>query len=198
MGCRAVISNISMNKKLFILAGIGMTAALAILLAAVWYRAASEPPVSPPDTQGVGGSSATRPPGQDAGNNLGLVFSVRATDGGTLRTKDFLRDRETVRDPVNAGYYYLGYHFTDDPTQTVPYVIEYIEATQYFNVVLFQEPIGRIRTDAERYLMEHLGISREDMCRLQYTVSVPQSVNEAYTSMHLGFSFCSGSVILPE
>lgn len=185
-----------MNKKLFIAIGTAIIIigiAVIIALTRKPYRAEMSN-----GSQGTGGSTVTNPPAQGDGNNLGMTFSVRTASGGTLRVKDFKQDPDTVKDPINAGYYYLGYHFTDDSTKKVPYVIEYIDATQYFNIVLFQEPIGQSRRAAERYLMEHLGITQNQMCQLQYMVSVPHFVNVSYTSMSLGFSFCPGSVVIPE
>jgi hypothetical protein len=35
------------------------------------------------------------------------------------------------------------------------------------------------------------------MCGLNYTVSVPYSVNAIYSGSNLGFSFCPDAVVLP-
>ena len=104
---------------------------------------------------------------------------------------------------INAGYYYLGYHMKEgfpDPTASdnPPYVISYIDSTQYFNIALLQEPIGSVREEAQQYLMQHLGISQDQMCRLNYMVSVPDRVNSQFSSKNLGFSFCPGATVLPK
>ncbi len=184
-----------MNKKLFIT--IGIIIGLAVLVGFIfWPRLKPKPLETPPVTQGTGGPSVTNPPPQSPGGKTDAAFSLRTADGGSIRTKNFKQDPETVKDPINAGYYYLGYHLTGTPGEKVPYVIMYIDATQYFNIVLLQEPIGQVRRAAERYLMEHLGISQAQMCQLQYTVAVPDSVSAIYTT--LGFSFCPESVVIPE
>lgn len=128
-------------------------------------------------------------PGQES--NL----SIATVDGGTLQTKDFVADPTTVKDAANQGYYYLGYHTA---SENVPYIISYINTTQYFNIALLQEPIGQVRTQAEAYLMEHLGVSQADLCRLKYMVSVPNRVNSYFASRNLGFSFCPGATPLPQ
>jgi hypothetical protein len=121
----------------------------------------------------------------------------------TMQTNDVLKDPATVQDPINPGYYYLGYHAYEGvpdatATNTPPYIIEYISATHYFNIELLQEPIGLQRREAEQYLMAHLGISQAQMCQLNYMLSVPNSVNSQYAGENLGFSFCPGATVLPN
>lgn len=122
---------------------------------------------------------------------------------GSIQTTDFINDPAMVKDPINLGYYYLGYHMPEgiaDPTATTnpPYIISYISATNYFNISLLQEPIGPVRIEAEQYLMTHLGITQNQMCRLDYMVSVPDRVNSQYSGINLGFSFCPGATVLPK
>ncbi len=125
------------------------------------------------------------------------TLSVAAATGGYIPTNDFLKDPTTVKDTFNPGYYYIG---TPDSTTTgnPPYTITYIEATQYFNIALLQEPIGAARAAAEQYLMTRLGVTQDQMCSLKYMVSVPWTVNQAFTGRNLGFSFCPGATALPQ
>ncbi len=130
-------------------------------------------------------------------------MSVAGANGVFVRVTNFLKDPATVQDPINAGLYYLGYHINEgfpDATATAnpPYIIEYISATQYFSIALLQEPIGTVRAVAEQYLIEHLGITQSQMCQLNYTLSVPNSVNSQYAGKDLGFSFCPGATVLPQ
>lgn len=130
-------------------------------------------------------------------------MSVASANGGTIQTKDFMEDPATVKDPINPGYYYLGYHVYEgvsDPTATEnpPYIITYINATQYFNIALLQEPIGSVREEMQQYLTVHLGISEDEMCGLKYMVSVPNRVNSQFSGRNLGFSFCPGATPLPK
>ncbi len=132
--------------------------------------------------------------------------SLATGSGGTsstVQTNNFITDPTTVKDPINTGYYYLGYHVSEgvpDPTATAnpPYIITYISTTHYFNIALLQEPIGSVRLQAEQYLMNRLGITQAQMCQLDYMVSVPDRVNSQFSGLNLGFSFCPGATVLPQ
>lgn len=116
--------------------------------------------------------------------------------GNSSSNRNFLQDADTVPDPVNKGYYYLG-NYTYGGQKSVPYEIEYIDSTNYFNVTLLQEPLGQVRKDAGADLMRRLGITQSQMCDLNYTVSTPDFVNSYYSGVSLGFDFCPGAVKLP-
>ena len=190
-----------MNKYLFL--GIGTIIVIGLFALAFWFSGSQTQtqiengqnirlPVAGPISQ----STAT-PSDQDT------TISITSVDGGTIQTINFIADPATAKDPINAGYYYLGYHMNEgfpDPTASdnPPYVISYIDSTQYFNIALLQEPIGSVREEAQQYLMQHLGISQDQMCRLNYMVSVPDRVNSQFSSKNLGFSFCPGATVLPK
>ena len=133
----------------------------------------------------------------------GTTIPIATVGGGIVQTNNFLKNPTTVKDPINSGYYYLGYHENEGVTDSTatnnpPYIITYFNATQYFNIALLQEPIGTARENAEQFLMVDLGISQNQMCQLNYMVSVPNSVNSQYASRNLGFSFCPGATALPQ
>lgn len=166
-------------------------------------------PVAPPSV-GTSITPNTEQPGTPSGQNVTTVLpvpvattSATSANSGAIQKIDFLSDPTTIKDPINPGYYYLGYHVNEgipDPTATEnpPYIIMYISATNYFNIGLFQEPIGPIRAAAEQYLLTRLGISQAEMCQLDYMVSVPDRVNSQFAGKNLGFSFCPGAVLLPK
>lgn len=132
----------------------------------------------------------------DASPGSGTVLAT--ADGGAVATKDFLADPTTVEDPINTGNYYLGYNEVSTTTSNPPYTIEYIRATQFFNISLWREPLGETRSEAEQYLLTRLGVTQESLCRLNYMVSAPWWVNTFYGGKSLGFSFCPGAVVLPK
>ncbi len=136
-------------------------------------------------------SVSVTPSNSSNGSNQATVTSVTTFNGGKIQTKDFLNDPETRKDPINTGYYYLGPY-----DGSLPYSIEYIASSQYFNISLLQQPIGPARVDAEKYLMDHLGISAQQMCTLKYSVSVPVSVDQKHAGVDLGFSFCPTAIPL--
>ncbi len=171
-------------------------AVIILIVAGIWFYVRPTPSPTPESTQTQGvefptaGSVAPTAPGVSPSAGTGI--SITAADGSVIRTNDFINDPRTVKDPVNAGYYNLG------ATTSASYLITYIASTQYFNVELLQEPIGTARALAEQYLEQLLGISTDDLCRINYTVSVPTNINAFYSSRDLGFSFCPGATQLPQ
>lgn len=158
---------------------------------------------------GSGNQAPAQAPYMNTSNGVpsGITATTNNPSGGQITAdntntiKDFINDPATVQDPINAGQYYLGYHFNEGildatATDSPPYVIDYFSATNYFNIVLFQEPIREVRLQAEQYLMAKLGISQDQMCQLKYTVTVPIRVSQIYAGTNLGFSFCPGSTPL--
>jgi hypothetical protein len=130
-------------------------------------------------------------------------MAVLGSNGASIQTLNFISNPATVPDPINPGYYYLGYHPQEGApnataTSTPPYVIEYIASTEYFNIALLQEPIGNTRLAAEQYLLTNLGITESQACQLNYMVSVPTNVNSEFAGKSLEFSFCPDAITLPQ
>jgi len=138
------------------------------------------------------------PPATNTGTSFPIASS---TTGGqqTVSTNSFLNNKAVAPDTDNPGYYYVGYHPSGaDATNDPPYLIEYIDQTKYFNITILHEPIGETRVAAETYLTNTLGLTQEQMCSLNYTVYVPNSVSSSYSGTNLGFSFCPSAVPLPQ
>lgn len=199
-----------MNKTLIISIG----AVIAIGFFVLAYQLTGPPGTQTPTNSSTAGQNVGLPIVNSVVQNIatttvtsgfaqGTVMTVTGVSGGAIQTVDFINDPTTVKDPINSSYYYLGYHVNEGvPDQTAsdnpPYTITYISETQYFNVALLQEPIGIIRKEAQQYLMARLGISQDQMCQLNYTVSVPNRVNSQFSGRNLGFSFCPGATPLPK
>lgn len=130
----------------------------------------------------VGGGAVSEP-----------LITIQGVGGEALQTKDFLTTGVAKEDKENPGYFYLD----QMPGGDERFTIEYISSTHYFLVELLVEPLGQTRTDAENYLRQTLGLTKEQMCSLSYSVGVPNSVSSTYTGTNLGFSFCPGAVKLP-
>ena len=178
--------------------GIGMVVVFAILTKSL---GTPTPVGTTPSNQNTGstGVVATVPSGS-TGTQQPTV-SLPTADGAEIQAKDIKKDTVVGKYPT-PGYYYIGFHApvsgVVDPTATEnpPYLILYIEASHYFNIELLEEPIADTRVAAEQYLLQHLGITESDMCRLSYMVSVPNRINTIYAGQNLGFSFCIGAVAL--
>lgn len=120
-------------------------------------------------------------------------ISIKNRVGEDLNAKNFLMASDTKEDSVNKGYYFLG----NQPGVPSDYVIEYIAETNYFNISLLKEPLSQSRLKAESYLLNQLGVTKEQLCTLDYMLTVPDFVNSIYSDENLGFSFCPGAVTLP-
>ncbi len=133
------------------------------------------------------------------------ALTLKTQNNGILGVKDFLRNGETVADPLNKGFFLLAgsanYCLSDGtcpkgaPSEN--FSITYNQKGDFFNIVLLREPLGLVRRDAEAFLEERLGISGEIMCTLNYFVGVPYFVNPTFSDRNLGFSFCKLSTQLP-
>lgn len=180
------------------LIGIGSILVIGLLILAYRMTAPAQPAATPPAEQTVGLPVA---PSVETATSAPVQGGVISTGG--IQTLDFIHDPATVKDPINPGFYYLGYHQYEgvtDPTASAspPYIIAYESDTQSFNIALLQEPIGPMREEMQQYLMTHLGITQDQMCRLSYMVSVPDRVSSRYAGRNLGFSFCPGATALPK
>lgn len=138
-----------------------------------------------------------RKPAPFTAPQTGVSFP-NATTTSSAGQNSFLNNPDTKQDPYDSMTYYLGNQPLPDHSSNPPYLISYNTQTGYFNVTLFQEPIGELRRQAEQYLQQRLGLSQEQMCSLKYVVGVPDFINTQYSDTNLGFSFCPGAVQLPD
>lgn len=183
-----------MNKNIFI--GVGFIAVLGLIALIYATLSKSVHQDQPPVTNSFPTTTTIDVTPSDD------TLSIAGADGKEIQTRNFLRDTDTAPDPVNKGYYYLGNHMPFDTitisssTPKIPYTIFYIASTHYFNISLLEEPLADSRLSAEKYLAGHLGIPKEQLCSLQYQVSVPNYVNSQLAGDSLGFSFCPGATEL--
>lgn len=141
------------------------------------------------------------------GNTPGTAGSltVETSDGSPILVKDFISNGITIEDPSNKGWYFLaGDSGACNPDGTCPsagsekdFSILYDSVTKSFVVSINTEPLGAVRKNAEQYLMNALGLTESDMCRLEYSVMTTSYVNATYGGENLGFSFCPGAIKLP-
>lgn len=96
----------------------------------------------------------------------------------------------------DASSYYVLFDSSDEAS--IPFTILYFEFDQSFQVILNEEPLGRVRRSAEQVLLNTYNISESEACLLTYQVVTPIHVSEEYGGSDLRFSFCSDAVILRE
>lgn len=176
-----------------VLIAIVILAALAALAAAwVLSREAPAPDPSPEPSFPISGA-----PGGGMNVPGSATRTISAYDGRELIVQDFLASADAKEDPVNEGYYYLGYQPAGDDPIDAPYLISYTEDGSHFNITILKEPIGATRQEAEASLKARLLVDEQALCGLNYTVAVPYAINSVYAGINLGFSFCPGAVALP-
>jgi hypothetical protein len=181
-------------NKFVIISGV---VALIVLMAVAYVL------ISPEEDDGNFQTNGTTsfPIGSNGGGNgtsAAETKLIQTATGKNITVRNFIANDTTVTDPHNPGYYYLGNHFPFDGSAQAdpPFTITYIESTQFFNIGIYAEPLGEVRKQAEQYLKNQLGISEEDMCTLNYSLSTTVHVNPYYGGTSLGFSFCKGSAAL--
>jgi len=141
-----------------------------------------------------------------SGTTVPNKMSLSIVGGGTIVTNDFIHNGETVVDVENPGSYQLagslGYCLANGTcpsgSATTDFSVSYSETTQSFNIVLLKEPLGAVRNTAEQFLGSRLGITANDLCRLNYYIGTSYQINSFYSGKNLGFSFCPGATVLPK
>jgi hypothetical protein len=189
-------------KQLILILGVAVTL-IGIVAGGVFIVSSlrgpdTEPPATsngtfPNYTSTTGVEGGVVEPGSGEGVVRGSGATYAAKGGYTIVGNDIKKDPDLVADQYNPGYYYIGYHYDEETTEEPPYVIQYIESTQFFNITLLKEPLAETRRSAEQYLLQRLGVTEAELCVLQYTVAVPNRVNSFYAGESLGFSFCPGA-----
>ncbi len=146
-----------------------------------------------PDVIDVGVSSQ-EPFGSSSGMGTSTVVSTSSGSTGagvsTVDTTYIQRVEEKSRPTTDHGDYEVA--ATDD------YNIYYNSTGNYFVVSLLSTPLGWTRKLAQDKLLEVLELPKDNLCKLNITVTVPYWVDENSVGIEYGLSFCPGSVVLPE
>lgn len=189
-----------MTKKILIYVIVALV--LAGIAGLLFFRLLQPPTgtttTTPGSTSYAGGTSGTTQvtSGSASATTTAASLTVAATTGGSIVVNDFTKDPKTVTSADIPDHYFISGGI-NAYTDNSPYSIYYVDTDQSFNITILQEPIGDNRMAAEQELMQKLGITQLEMCRLRYYVSVPQDVNAVYAAKgNLGFSFCPGAAQL--
>jgi hypothetical protein len=125
------------------------------------------------------------------------TVSVTLLGGQTVVIPDFTKTPQPEGDTHVPEQGYLIAENRD-----TGYEITYFSSTDaqspYILVSLKKEPLGVTRMAAEAELRTLFSLSDEELCLMpDAEVWVNRSVNEYYSGMDLGFSFCPDAVLLP-
>lgn len=163
-----------------------------------------------PSSQEPQTNTTSLTPGSSVGNNQTSVsvpstnvttgesqnlekIQLPTVDGTGVYVNNFLPPGATLESSDGGDIY-----ITQDsasPEEDL-YRLSFYMPSQNFSVILLKEPLREIRRFAESDLIEKLGISERDACRLFYFVSTHTEVSPFYAGKNLGFSFCPGSIQL--
>ncbi|HVY67601.1 MAG TPA: hypothetical protein VHA30_01745 [Patescibacteria group bacterium] len=108
-----------------------------------------------------------------------------ATQQGTVTVQDYTDHPIASTDDV----YVLA--------QADSYEVVNLKIDNSFLITLLAEPLNQSRQAAETALLNQLKISQADACKLNVSVTVPQSIDTTYSGQELGLSFCPNAMQLP-
>ena len=151
-----------------------------------------------------GTSTTTQGLGLKRGAAATMSVPARADGTTPITVNDFIHNGTTIEDPQNPGMYYLAgsVGFCENGTcphgfENKDFIITYDSSTEFFTIDLRDEPLGRVRQEAEQFLMKTLGIQGNTFCAINYYLGTDVDVNEQYAGTNLGFSFCPHATALP-
>jgi hypothetical protein len=177
-----------MNAKRILLIGIFTGAIIASALV-VYLIVARPGAVSPAPEESLPTPSApvviTPPPALSPPTDDTFVIQ---TPSGGVAVRNFYKDNPVIYGDVNVMLATGGdYHIQYERTQG-----------QFFIGLLARtrEQARSMRVRAEDALLEKLGISRQEACKLEVSVAVPGSWNLELAGVNYGLSFCPGAVAL--
>lgn len=180
------------RKTLIIAIVAGLLIFVALVLAGLFFfRTSNETPAPTSSTNNTaptpsGSNTVTTGVPQQPSQKV----LVPGTDGNPVEVISFLPSTINLS---NAGDVYLA---GEEVGEEDLYRVSFYVPRQSFSIILLQEPLQETRQQAEQFLMQKLGITQVDMCRLYYFVSTPSSINPVYGGITLGFSFCPGATQL--
>jgi hypothetical protein len=186
-----------MNKKIFIGAGIIVFLLIAVGGYFFWKLSSestpTEPTLLPPKettTEQPANPTGTTVKNQETPTQTQKPgdISIQTKDGGTLFVNDFLKSPKTTIDEEGDAT------LKDDPN----YTILYYKMDQSVFIGLLGGNLPQVRSDAEKELLNILGITEQDACQLKVSTTVPASVSEKAAGKDYGLSFCPSGKPLPK
>ncbi|MCX6735676.1 MAG: hypothetical protein NTZ13_01175 [Candidatus Parcubacteria bacterium] len=115
-------------------------------------------------------------------------ISITAKDGGNMIVNDFFKSKKTTI------YEEWGASLKEHPY----YSVLYFTIDQSFLISLTGGDLKIARTDAEKELLQDLGITEEKACQLKVATTIPSNVNEKAAGRDYGLSFCQNGTPLPK
>lgn len=167
------------RKRILVVGGLVLLALLVLVFFAgvqLWKAANGPPSIS---------DDFSRPTPEKNANGYFVIEGMGA--GGEVLTKDFLVGVE----PINPQ----GDRILVDAED---YSISYINPFRQFFIAFNAVPSLDVRRDAEKKLVDMLGISEQDACKLDIHETVPAIEGDEYAGVNFGFSLCPTGKVIPQ
>jgi hypothetical protein len=115
-------------------------------------------------------------------------MQIKTKDGGTISVNDFYKDSKTI------VYKDWGAMLKVNPY----YQILYFTIDQSFLISLLGGDLRVIRADAEKDLVNILGLTEKEACQLVVVVAVSNNASEKASGRDYNLSFCPDGTPLPK
>lgn len=172
-----------MNKKT-----IAIILLITVILAFSLFQILSTDSVVPIEDDVFFDSTAVAEP-ENVDNNIGQSAVSVSTRSGN----DFLLDDDVKTWYGDEDTFLLDENITPDGPLFQTFYFEFDDS---ITISLQTEPLLLARSMAEEALLARLNLSKEVICTLKINVTVPAQVNEQYSGINLGLSFCPNSIPL--
>jgi hypothetical protein len=134
--------------------------------------------------------SSNIPPSTDTNENPPTTqetFVIETTEGSVL-IKNFYKNPVAILPGIGLVL-----------TTTFDYDIHFMFSDNSFTITIFNPPIVEVRRQAEEELLNILGVSEQDACKLNVHLGVHRSADsDLGGGADYGLSFCSSGLPFPE
>lgn len=190
----------TMNKKVII----GSIVVIGVIIIAggyVFWKSIQTTTPKTPDT-----NETTKEVDLSFGKNTGSVTPNITKNPNPTQASEIILHTSTNEDvPMKDFYKAPDTRLLDQKGDAVlkedrNYSIDYIAADQSFGISLTGESLQTSRNGAEQELLNILGITKDQSCKLNVSVTVPGNINESnHTEAwdEYGLSFCPNGKPLP-
>ena len=187
-----------MNKKIII--SINILVLAVIIGGFIYWKVSQEEPTQnntttkPTQLFPVSGNTntPTQTPTQNASSTTSVsvgMIKIQANDGGNVVMKDFYQSPYTqILDQYKDATIKDG----------VDYHVEFQPGSQEFFISLSGDDLYASRTNAEQGLLDKLGITKDEACRLSVSLAVAFSESPKASGTNYGLSFCPDGIPLPK
>jgi len=165
------------NRKLILSVGaLVLIAIILFVVVQVWKLLNAPPDIS---------NDFSRPLPEKNPNGYFVIEGIGKT--GEVLTKDFLVKKE----PINPQ----GDRILSEKPE---YSISYINPFRQFFIAFNSIPSVDVRVNAEKELLEMLGVSAQDACALDIHETVSAIEGDEYAGVNFGFSSCPNGRVIPQ